>query len=87
MNDTTFKQRLQELTAAKGRYFAKLQVCEDEYKRRFGSYPSDSDDDSWIDYAHFPGIRKTPSVAEITKGASVCRRIGSDSGPDSATLS
>jgi len=75
MKDGTFTRRLRQLVAAKKRYLAELSACEDEYKRRFGEYPSDWDDDQWIDFAHVSGEAEIPTLGEINVNALQCRRM------------
>ena len=49
MTDKQFGKLLTKLNKAHGAYCELLFKAEEEYKRRFGNYPSDVDDDWWID--------------------------------------
>ena len=55
MTDDTFQRHMNQLAAVKGKYLTKLQRCENEYKQRFGFFPSDINDDNWIDAFHCCG--------------------------------
>jgi ribosomal protein L4 len=45
-----------------------MQAAEEEYVRRFGIHPSDSDDDWWIDYVHY-GMGADSGIEKITEEA------------------
>ena len=78
MKDATFQRRLRQLAAAKARYLEELKACEDEYERRFGTHPSDWDDDSWIDFARAcGGPCRIPSVAMVSRDALESKRLHS----------
>ena len=49
MTDKQFGKLLTKLNRAHGLYYDLLYKAEEEYKKRFGNYPSDVDDDWWID--------------------------------------
>ena len=70
MNNLTFKRKLDRLSLANEKYKKLLNECEDEYKKRFGHYPSDIDDDGWIDTYHI-GIGSM-SINTIEENAKLC---------------
>ena len=72
MKDSSFQYLLDRLSTAKKNYDILLESAEKEYKKRFGNYPSDVDDDSWIDTFHIVGGKMT--VKEV--GESAKKRIG-----------
>jgi hypothetical protein len=49
MTDAAFTNLLRRTAKAQNKARALLKKAEDEYERRYGSHPSDADDDSWID--------------------------------------
>ncbi len=49
MTDKKFGELLYKLTKAHEKYCTLLSEAEEEYKRRFGNYPAEVDDDWWID--------------------------------------
>jgi len=49
MTDKTFDRLLEKCAIAGNRYLELKKKCEDEYERRYGTNPSDADDDMWID--------------------------------------
>jgi hypothetical protein len=49
MTDNKFNEVLIKLNKAHSKYLNLLRIAEEEYKRRFGNYPADVDDDFWID--------------------------------------
>jgi len=49
MTDKKFDLLLNEISIAHAVYLDLLQKGQNEYKRRFGEFPSDVDDDFWID--------------------------------------
>lgn len=68
MNDSRFQQRLNALAKANQKYKALLDECEQEYFDRFGFYPSDFDDDDWIDCFHVgTGERTVERVKEAAE--------------------
>lgn len=68
MTDSTFQILLNELSDAHSKYLNLLGKASDEYKKRFGYYPGDIDDDNWIDtYEANGGGRAT--VKQITENA------------------
>lgn len=52
MTDKTFGKLLNRLNLAHAKYLSLLRQAEEEYKSRFGNYPSEVDDDWWIDSFH-----------------------------------
>jgi len=69
MTDIQFQKAINKATKKLNEYHAALEIAEEEYKRRFGTYPSDVDDDNWIDAMHLEGFGIT--VEEVTKGATI----------------
>ena len=65
MNDNQFQKAINKATKKLNEYNTALKVAEDEYERRFGSHPSDIDDDYWIDSMHVQGSRIT--VDQVNK--------------------
>jgi hypothetical protein len=49
MTDKAFEKLLCRLNSTHSKYLKLLKEAEDEYKRRFGNYPAEVDDDWWID--------------------------------------
>lgn len=64
MTDKQFQKAINEARDSLIKYHQKLKVAEDEYKRRYGCYPSDIDDDEWIDSLHVVGIPITVEQVE-----------------------
>ena len=56
MTDKQFQKAIDEAIVSLIKYHQKLKVAEDEYERRYGSHPSDIDDDEWINALHVVGI-------------------------------
>lgn len=52
MTDKQFTELLGRVARAYNRYKPLLDLAELEYERRYGSNPSDVDDDFWIDSLH-----------------------------------
>jgi len=52
MTDRKFETLLVELNRTHGEYLRLLYDAEYEYFERFGNYPSEVDDDHWIDSFH-----------------------------------
>lgn len=52
MTDKSFAKLLFRVDKSHSRYLKLLNEAEEEYKRRFGNYPSEVDDDWWIDSFH-----------------------------------
>lgn len=51
-------------------------MAEDEYERRYGSHPSDIDDNEWIDSLHVVGIPiKVEQVEELHSKYEVSERM------------
>ena len=67
MTDPQFQRHLNALSKAHEKYKAHLAACELEYQRRYGSSPSDANDDLWIDTFHIVG--GTLTVEEVEDGA------------------
>jgi len=69
MNDNTFQKELNKLAVFQRKYKAQLTKVEEEYKRRFGHFPSDVDDDFFIDSFIESGVGA--SVQQITDAANI----------------
>ena len=71
MNDSTFTRKLKTLVNVQNRACKLLIECEEEYERRYGSNPSDVDDDRWIDNFHGHGFSdpESVSVEAVERGA------------------
>jgi hypothetical protein len=65
MNDNQFQKALDKATKKLNEYHSALKIVENEYYRRFGVYPSDIDDDDWIDSMHVTGSGTT--VEQVNK--------------------
>ena len=52
MKDEKYKNLLSKLNEAHIKYHQLLKQAEEEYKKRFGEYPTNLDDDFWIDSFH-----------------------------------
>ena len=52
MTNKSFNKLLMRLANANDRYKKLLGKSEEEFKKRYGVYPSDIDFDSWIDVYH-----------------------------------
>lgn len=52
MTDARFQTLLNKLSVARRNYIAYLDAAEEEIKRRYGVYPSEIDNDQWIDRYH-----------------------------------
>lgn len=72
MTDNKFQKLLDHLAKTNREYKDTLNEAEEEYKRRFGKYPSDWDDDTWIDTYHVGAGNMT--VEQVTKYANFCKR-------------
>jgi hypothetical protein len=68
MDDNKFQELLNDVTKAHREYASLLAKAEKEYKRRFGSFPSDWDDDFWIDsFSQSPIGAKVEDVIRSAK--------------------
>lgn len=52
MTNPEFTKLLRRTALAYNKYKPLLELAEQEYERRYGSNPSDVDDDAWIDSMH-----------------------------------
>ena len=52
MTNKSYNKLLLKLASANRRYKKLLEQAEEEFKKRYGNYPSDIDFDSWIDSYH-----------------------------------
>lgn len=68
MTDKKLKELMDLTIEVRNSYHNTLQVLEEEYKKRFGHYPSDVDDDYFIDTFHYGRSGKI-SVADMTDKA------------------
>jgi len=66
MSDEQFQKLLNKLADANAKYHDALVAAEQEYERRYGSNPSDWDDDFWIDTFHMRGGSNI-TVAQIAE--------------------
>jgi hypothetical protein len=83
MTDKQFEALIQRTANAYNRYKPLLEAAEAEYQRRYGSSPSDWDDDAWIDTLHGAcGAANSLTVALVEEGARMSGWSGS-SAPDS----
>jgi hypothetical protein len=70
MTDSQFQKLLYRTAAAQRQFHDLLKAAEAEYERRYGSHPSDVDDDTWIDGMTGAGGRcRGLTVAEVEGGA------------------
>ena len=68
MKDNDLKELMDITIESLNTYKNTLEVLEEEYKKRFGNYPSDIDDDYFIDTFHYGRSGKI-SVADMTDKA------------------
>ena len=52
MTNKNYNKLLLKLASANNNYKQLLNQAEEEFKKRYGNYPSDIDFDSWIDNYH-----------------------------------
>ena len=64
MNDKRFQDLLDRTYRAEQRYSKLLREAEEEYRRRYGHDPSESDNDIWIDSLHGMGSPLSVEVVE-----------------------
>ena len=64
MSDKQFQALINRTWKVKQQFYVLLETSEAEYERRYGSNPSDIDDDSWIDTMHQPGGKPPTVVAD-----------------------
>lgn len=81
MCDDLFQKRLTRLASRHQAYLKELEKCEVEYVRRFGTHPSDWNDELWIDFAHL-GDCATPTVQEVTEGACLSKKVSGQGDDD-----
>ena len=67
MTDKQFQHLMDQTIKASYKHRRLLVALEEEYKRRFGAYPADVDDDWFIDSFSYEGGGTT--VAEVTENA------------------
>lgn len=58
MTDKEWSEIINKSVHFLNKAFEMRKIAEEEYLKRFGAYPSDIDDDSWIDSVHY-GIGTT----------------------------
>ena len=68
MTDSKFQDLLDRYSKAVNACEKARIAAEDEYKRRYGFYPADADDDTWIDKFQCGETGKV-TVEEVNKGA------------------
>lgn len=64
MTDKQFQRAINKTINKLHEYQASLKVAEDEYYRRYMHYPSDKDNDDWIDSMHVNGSPLTVKQVE-----------------------
>jgi hypothetical protein len=79
LTNTKFQLKLNALCKANIKYKRLLAECEDEYKARFGLYPSDLSDDFWIDSFHVEA-NEIISIAEVEDAVSLYKSIAEERG-------
>ncbi len=67
MTDQAFQKLLDGLHRKHLAYELALRKAEAEYERRYGSNPSDAEDDMWIDCFHVAAAPRT--VGQVEDGA------------------
>jgi hypothetical protein len=75
MTDAKFQKLLNDTATAQRKFGSLLKQAEEEYERRFGSNPSDWDDDFWIDSLHGAcgDAAAALTVEEVARNAKLCR--------------
>jgi hypothetical protein len=75
MTNAKFQKLLTATAAAQRKFGSLLKQAEEEYERRFGSNPSDWDDDFWIDSLHGAcgDAAAELTVEQVTESAKLCR--------------
>jgi hypothetical protein len=73
MTDAQFQKALNKVSKTHLDYLCALSIAEGEYERRFGTHPSDWDDDFWIDTYHVANGSAT--VAAITASAEHSKKL------------
>lgn len=69
MTDKQFNSLLVRLSKANDRYRTLLDEAEEEFKKRYGFYPSEIDYDSWIDCFHIGvGLMTAEKIHEEMTG-------------------
>ena len=75
MKDKQWNSIILKCNKAHQEYLRLLQVAEEEYRSRYGHYPSEVDDDWWIDTMHYGkldlNLDKIKSSAEDRRFAKV----------------
>jgi hypothetical protein len=75
MTDAKFQKSIDKTLALLQKYKAELAIAENEYHRRYGHYPSDIDDDGWIDCLHI-GDQSSLTVDKVDQNAKMCLGVG-----------
>lgn len=79
LTNAQYQLKLNALCKANIKYKRLLAECEEEYKTRFGIYPSDLSDDFWIDSFHV-GVNESISIAEVEAAVSLYKSIAKERG-------
>lgn len=73
MTDKEFERKMKKCRAEWDKYKSTLEEIEAEYKKRFGSYPSELDDDWWIDTFHQGS--GSVNLNEVVRSAEMCKSL------------
>ncbi len=73
MTDKEFGKLLTRLSISHTAYLNALMLAEKEYKIRFGNYPSEVDDDFWID--SFCVNNSSASIEDVIKNAEIHKKL------------
>ena len=82
MTDTNFKKLIKRTFDANIKHQKLLAELEEEYHRRYGVYPSDIDDDFFIDSFCLGQGKTCPTLEEIYESATLCYEHAEDMGKD-----
>jgi hypothetical protein len=74
MKDTEFQKLITKTQNAANLHVKLLRELEEEYRRRFGSYPADLDDDWFIDSFSYGNGYINETVKSLTENALNCRK-------------
>lgn len=68
MTDREFLSKIKQAMMAAQKHTSLVMELEEEYERRFGGNPSETDDDFWIDTVH-QGHGSMPTLKDIEENA------------------
>jgi hypothetical protein len=68
MTDKQWQKLIKKAHSLAIKHRIAMQEAEEEYVRRFGTHPSDWDDDWWIDHVHY-GMGSDCDIKKITEEA------------------